>query len=197
MRNGSSNRSTGWVGKLAASTVLACVFGSVTAVSASAHAVPTPVVPDYSDVNTLAVQVEGVISSRCALGSGRNIDFGDLNRPALAVVTMRLDCNLPFVLRLNAVNGVLAHAQMPGGQGGYSGSVPYGMDIDVPLLNPSLTRMGGVYSGAQLRAGVSLDSDRAIAAGGATLKFSTRGSNNDLLAGQYSETVSVTIQPKM
>ncbi|WP_292051156.1 MULTISPECIES: hypothetical protein [unclassified Brevundimonas] len=197
MRIGAHNRTyAGQARNAVAGTVLAACLISV-ASAASAHIVPTPGLPAGRDTNELSVQVQGVISPRCAMGSGRTVNMGDLNRAALARVDLHLTCNLPFTLRMRAANGALKHAVMPGGQGGYSGAVPYGMDVNVPLLEPMLTRMGGVFSGSQLRAGVALDSRQAIAAGGAVIKFSTPGSNNDLLAGEYSEVITLTLEPKI
>lgn len=177
--------------------VAAIVASSLIAVEASAHSAPGPVVPDWSDSNSLAVRVQGVIRPRCALGSGGPVDMGDLARSAEARVNVPLTCNMPFVMRLQARNGAMVHSELPGGQGGYSGHAPYGVEVAVPLIDPAPTGMGGRFSGSQLRAGVSLDSRDAIAEGGASFRFFSRGSGMDLLAGQYSETITVTIQPKM
>lgn len=196
MRIGGCNRSYAARAKACAG-VAAVVASFLIAAEASAHSVPGPEMPDWSETNSLAVQVQGVIRPRCALGSGGLVDMGDLTRSAEARVNIPLICNMPFVMRLNARNGAMVHSEMPGGQGGYSGHVPYGIEVAVPLIDPSPTGMGGRFSGSQLRAGVSLDSRDAIAAGGASFRFSSRGSEMDLLAGQYSETITVTIQPKM
>lgn len=167
---------------------------------AMAHAIPdfpSPNPPTAELGNELSVRVQGYIRSRCALGEGGIVDMGDLTRAATAEVRIGLTCNVPFILKVDAVNGAMVHAEMPGGQGGYQGRVSYGLNIEVPLLDPAPGQMAGQFAGHELRRGVSLDSRNAIARGGATIKFSTHGSEDNLLAGVYSETITMTVQPKM
>lgn len=195
MRHGSKESLSAHAARAAVAVATAVLMAGMAAPArANGHAASTP---DAEWTDTLDVRVQGVIRPRCALGRGGTVEMGNLNRAAVAQVQLSLDCNLPFVLRMDARYGALTHATMPEGQGGYFGRVPYGVDITVPLLNPAPTQMGGRYDSVALRRGVSLDSDQAIAAGGATIKFSTHGSGQDLLAGQYSETVTLTIQPRM
>lgn len=181
---------------VAAALVLVCVVPG----SALAHG--NPFVPGKGDKaeeasDKMAVRVQGQIRSRCAMGRGGHIDMGNLEVASEAEVSVGLTCNVPFILRISARHGEMVHSELPGGQGGYAGRVPYGVDIKVPLLNPSPSMMSGQYQGNQLRGGVALDSINAIAAGGAFLKFSTFDRQGDLLAGEYSETITMTIQPKM
>ena len=180
--------------------VLVAVCLSAFCVPAMAHSipdVPSPKPPTVEMGNEMSVRVQGHIRSRCALGNGGVVDMGDLTRAATAEVHIGLTCNVPFVLKIDAVNGAMNHTEMPGGQGGYEGRVQYGVGIVVPLLDPTPGQMSGQYAGHELRRGVSLDSRNAIARGGATIKFSTFGSENSLLAGVYSETINMTVQPKM
>lgn len=202
MRIGVQDRSYSSVLRSGAAGIVAALCCLAPAAQAMAHGttkpvVPGPVVPGDELSNEMFVRVEGVVRSRCALGSGGSVDMGDLTRRAVAEVRVGLSCNVPFVLRLEARNGAMVHSEMPGGQGGYQGRVAYGVDVSVPVINPSPSVMSGSYSSAQLRGGVSLDSANAIAAGGATVKFMTYGAENELLAGRYTETIQMTIQPKM
>ncbi|WP_297803140.1 hypothetical protein [uncultured Brevundimonas sp.] len=182
--------------------IAACV--AVLSASTAAQAGPDmgidPILPaNYmEDPRSLDLIVYGVIPSRCALGSGRTIDFGDLTVPKEADAPLGLTCNVPFDLTIRAQHGALSHESLPGGQGGFSGRLAYGLSVDVPLLAPAHRNMTGRFESAQLQGGVTLSSDGAIAAGGAYLQFQTMAAEgHGLLSGQYSETIVLTIAPRM
>lgn len=188
-----------------AALVLACGAAG----AASAHSgtpgiigpdpsLPTMPIGDLVSATGFDVAVIGHIPSRCQLGEGREINFGDITVPKQAVAHLGLECNVPFDLSIRARNGGLSHATMPNGQGGFSGTLSYGLSIDVPVLDPNKRLVSGRYEGRDLRNGVTLSSDQGIAKGGAYLKFQTGVSEgHGLLAGDYSEVIVLTIAPRM
>jgi len=194
---------TGLAGLMA--FAVACgAFGSASAHSRGPVIIgPDPTLPtmpmgDVVSNTGFDVSVVGRISSRCQLGEGREIDFGDLSVPKQATALLGIECNVPFDLAIKARNGALSHTTLPNGQGGFSGALSYGLSIDVPVLDPAERVVSGRYQSLDLRNGVTLSSDNAIAKGGALLKFQTGVSEgHGLLAGQYSETVVLTIAPRM
>lgn len=144
------------------------------------------------------VALEARIPSRCELGRGADIDFGELTGGLSAVAHVGLECNVPFDLNIRAANGGLTHKSKPTGEGPFSGRLGYGLGIDVPVLAPVEGLMSGRYESRQLLSGVTLSSADAIAKGGAILRFETRAPEGaGLLAGEYSESIVLTITPRM
>ena len=144
------------------------------------------------------VAVEARIPSRCELGRGADIDFGELTGGLSAVAHLGLECNVPFDLNIRAAKGGLTHNTKPTGEGPFSGRLAYGLDVDVPVLAPAERVMSGRYESRQLLSGVTLSSVDAIAKGGAVLRFKTQAPEGvALLAGEYSESIVLTITPRM
>lgn len=160
-----------------------------------------PTMPPIGEVTSptgISVSVVGEIRSRCQLGEGREINLGDITVPKQAVAHLELDCNVPFDLSIKARNGGLSHSTLPNGQGGFSGTLSYGLSVDLPVLNPSERLVSGRYQSRDLRNGVTLSSDQGISRGGASLKFQTgTAEGHGLLAGEYSEVIVLIIAPRM
>ncbi len=146
----------------------------------------------------LDLALTGQIRARCELGGGADIDFGELTGGEMATAQMALDCNVPFELALTSSRGGLAHVTMPRGQGPFAGMLPYDVRLHVPTLRPEPGVIEGRFSSNDLLARQSLSSGNAIAAGGARLEIRTASpSGAGLLAGQYTETLTVTLSPRV
>lgn len=146
----------------------------------------------------LDVALTGHINDRCELAGGGDINFGELNAPKTAAADLFLNCNVPFDLGLQSSNGGLAHATLPTGQGPYAGNLGYTVNIRVPLLNPHPSTLHGSFNSAELKSRRTLTSGDAIAAGGAHLEFQTQAPvGAGLLAGEYSETFTVTLTARL
>jgi len=157
-----------------------------------------PMPAAYEDPRSINVRVEGEIPSRCELGAGQELDFGELTGGLRIAVDFGLACNVPFELTVRAAHGALAHVSQPAGQGGFSGRLGYGLSLDVPVIEPRERMLSGRYDSRDLIGGVTLSSGDAIAKGGGSLRFETRSPEGlGLLAGEYSETVHLTLSPRM
>jgi len=142
--------------------------------------------------------VTGHVPDRCELAGGGDIRFGELTGREMARAELALQCNLPFDLGLQSANGGLAHATMPTGQGPFSGTLGYTINVRVPTLSPQPAVLQGSFHSAELRTRRTLSSGEAIAAGGASLEFLTQAPTGaGLLAGEYSETFTVTLTPHL
>ena len=138
------------------------------------------------------------VPTRCELGRGATIDFGELTGGISAEARLGLECNVPFDLNIRSAHGGLEHATKPGGEGPFAGRLAYAFGVDVPVLAPAERMMSGRYDSRQLVSGVTLSSMDAIAKGGAVLRFNTQAPEGaGLLAGEYSETITLTITPRM
>ncbi|WP_306002865.1 hypothetical protein [Brevundimonas sp. C43] len=166
----------------------------VTAIASPALTKP---VADNLDVGkTLNVAVTGRIVPRCEIQGGGDIDFGELTGGERATALFGLDCNVPFDLGVTSARGGLAHATKPQGEGPFSGVLPYDVTLTVPTLRPEPRTVRAIFSSVD-HTGV-LSSGDGIAAGGGKIEFRTRQpAGAGLLAGQYSETLTVTVTPRV
>jgi hypothetical protein len=140
----------------------------------------------------------GDIVAACNLGGSEAVDLGELRGGLGFSATLGLACNVPFDLTLRSANGGLAHERLPKGEGPFAGTLGYRVKVQVPLITPSRTNMGGDFTSTELRATRSISSGAGITAGGATLSLVTQQPTGaGLLAGKYSETLNLTVSPKV
>ena len=144
----------------------------------------------------LDLTLNGDLPERCQASGGGDIDFGsNLSGGLAATATFGLQCNIPFSLTVTSALGGLAHADLPGGQGPFAGTLGYTMDVKVPTLTaagPGQT-VGGTFNSAARSKTFDSATD-AIATGGGSITFLTNASTGaGLLAGAYSDTVTITV----
>lgn len=177
-----------------AGAVLAAAILSMASAPANAHSADKSITLGRS----LNVAVTGSITPRCVLNGGADIDFGELRGGAGAKATFGLNCNVPFDLNVTSLHGGLAHVTKPGGEGPFSGLLPYDLHVTVPTLRPASSMVEGRYNSRDLTATRTLSSGDGISAGGGTIEFRTRQPEGaGLLAGAYSETIMLTVAPRM
>lgn len=144
------------------------------------------------------VAVTGRIVSDCRLSGGGTIDLGELTGNEVVTADFGLRCNLPFDISFESARGGLAHVTKPRGEGPFAGTLGYTLNVFVPTLAPTSGTMSAAYSSADLTARKTLTSGDAIAAGGGQIQIRTqRPQGAGLLAGDYVETLSVTLQPRV
>jgi spore coat protein U-like protein len=169
----------------------AMIAGSI-AVGAPAHA------DELVSQHKIDIAVSGSINQYCALGSIGDMDFGNLERRGLgAEARVAFKCNLPFTMTIQGQNGGLAHTMMPAGQGPYGGTVPYSLDVQMPVRHPSTQMISRSFASRQLQSGGTLSSNGGIAADGMllTVALGTPSGEAGLLAGEYTETITITVSP--
>lgn len=170
---------------------------SIAALAAMLAAAPAAAA-EIDNVRSLDLEVRGRIAEHCAMGSTGDMDFGDITRPGLAVTAqLQLDCNVPFTMSIRALNGGLAHAQMPMGQGPYAGTLPYNIGVRMPIRRPQAATLSKEFESRQLLSGPAFSTNEGIATEGMTLAINlgTASGEAGLLAGSYSETITITITP--
>lgn len=189
LRGGGSAR----IGKLGRVAVLAAAagFGMILAAAPAAA-------QDIANVKSVEIAVQGRVQQHCALGSIATTDLGDLTRPGLAAAQkIQFDCNVPFTMKIKAQNGALVNADHPLGVGPYAGSVPYNLDVELPVRRPQAAMVSRAFEGRLLAAGQSISSQGGIAMDGLMLRLAvaTPTSEAGLLAGQYGEVIEITVAP--
>jgi spore coat protein U-like protein len=153
---------------------------------------------DIDGVTSFDIAINGTIAQHCAIGSIQSIDFGNLERPGLrARQHVAFDCNLPFTMTVSGRNGGLANVLMPNGQGPYSGKVPYVIGIELPVRHPSAEIINKSFESRDILGGGTLSSNGGIAADDMWVNVELGPSSGEagLLAGDYSETVTITVAP--
>jgi hypothetical protein len=176
--------------RLAGAALSAALVLGVTATPAAAQ--------EFSNVKSMDIAVQGSIAQRCQMGALPTVDFGDLTRPGKsAAAKVALDCNMPFTMLIKAQNGALVNSEMPHGQGPYAGSVPYSLDIEMPVRRPTSELITKVFEGRSLMGGQAISSAGGIAIDGLLLRLSLGSVSSEagLLAGQYGEVIEITIAP--
>ena len=167
------------------------------ALAAAAFAVPANA-EEIRNVKSLDIAVSGAIRQHCAMGSIGDMDFGNLERRGLGIQTrVAFDCNVPFTMTIKGARGGLTHTRMPNGQGPYAGVVPYNLAVEMPIRHPAAEMVSRSFNSRQLQAGGVISSHGGIATDGMALavQLGTPSSEAGLLAGEYSETITITVSP--
>lgn len=167
------------------------------ALAAAAFAVPANA-EEIQNVRSLDIAVSGAVRQHCAIGSIGNMDFGNLERRGLGAETrVAFDCNVPFTMTIKGVGGGLAHTSMPNGQGPYSGILPYNLSVEMPVRYPSQQTINRSFNSRQLLSGGVISSNGGIATDGMRLSVELGQPSGEagLLAGDYSETITITVSP--
>jgi spore coat protein U-like protein len=167
------------------------------ALAAAAFAAPASA-SEIENVRSLDIAVSGSIRQHCAMGSIGNMDFGNLERRGLGAQTrVAFDCNIPFTITIRGAQGALTNTRMPNGQGPYGGSLPYSLAVQLPVRHPSTQMVTRTFGSRQLQAGGIISSNGGIATDGMVLavELGLPSGEAGLLAGDYSETITITVSP--
>ncbi len=171
--------------------VLGLILGTGQALAGSPSAIE-------ATFSKLDVVLTGRITGRCQVSGGGDFAFGELTGNETVDETVGLDCNVPFDLNLRSARGGLAHAGLPDGQGPFAGTLGYTVKLSVPTLSPAPQTLQASYTSAELAGGKTLSSGDAIAAGGGRMEVQTAPvTGAGLLAGEYSETLTVTVTQRL
>lgn len=180
------------------SVALAAAVGAVLLAGPAARAEPNARIVGDIGVQ-LDVALNGRIVQRCEIQGGESIDLGELRGGLVAAADFGLDCNVPFDIQVVSTRGGLAHASQPLGEGPFSGTLPYDLNVTVPTLYPGrevIVRASFLSSNMMGR--TVLSSGDGIASGRGSLELRTREpSGAGLLAGRYTETLTMTISPRV
>ena len=153
---------------------------------------------EIDNARSVQIALDGTVAQRCAIGSVGDIDFGDVRRGGLnARSRVALDCNVPFTMNITGATGALTHTSMPLGQGPYAGSLPYSLGVSMPVRHPSIETVSKTFDSRQLLGGGHVSSNGGIATDGMVLsiELGTPSGDAGLLAGDYAETITITVTP--
>lgn len=175
------------------------LFPALAGVASAMMAFATPAVANEIDeARSFDIAVSGSISQQCAMGGIADMDFGNLERRGLnRQVPVAFHCNMPFSMTINGERGALTHTMMPDGQGSYGGQLPYSLSIEMPVRHPAPQVIKKLFTSQQIQAGGIISSNGGIATDGMVLgiELGLPSGEAGLLAGDYSETITITVSP--
>ena len=149
-------------------------------------------------LRAMDLAVQGRLSEHCAIGAIESHSFGDLTQPAGPLATrIPLSCNLPINVTIRSAHGGLANLEHPSGQGPYAGTLPYRMNVVLPVRTPTQSVVTRGFQSHDLLAGQTISTAGGIAVDGMTLDIALErpASEAGLLGGNYSEVIEITVTP--
>lgn len=172
------------------------MFGAALPSAVQAHEPPSDVAAFTPE---LSVKLTGRIEDRCSISGGGTMALGELIPGEGATADFSLDCNVPFDIRILSTNGGLTHLSKPDGEGPFVGRLPYDISVRIPTLNPGVSMLTGSFSSTELAAEALMTSGQAVAGSGPSrLALTTRNvPGPGLLAGDYSELLTISIEPRI
>lgn len=174
----------------------ALVGSALCAAASTAAASSAPAKDVVVSTRSLDLVLRGHLDARCQASGGGVMDFGSALRGGMeARAGFGLDCNVPFELKVTSTSGGLVHATTPRGQGPFTGMLRYTMDVRIPTLTPAGpgAEMGGSFA-SEARSQTFISGLDSIAAGGGVLSILTHAPEGaGLLAGDYTDTVTITV----
>lgn len=153
---------------------------------------------EVRSAQSIDIAVRGSVGAQCALGAPADMDFGNLERRGLGITTpVAFNCNLPFNMTIKSANGALSHTSMPSGQGPFGGQLPYMLVVRMPVRHPAIQILNRSFNSRQLLAGGVISSNGGIATDDMILSVELGAPSGEagLLAGDYSETITITVTP--
>lgn len=151
---------------------------------------------------SVAVRLEGDISPQCAIEAadfsgptlGIPIQFGDVSQAGRFDYGFTVNCNAPFIYKVEAQNGALMHEDgraVPG----FTTAVPYQVAMHIPTKTRVISES---CAGSGIRMGSAScgfgDSGGDIALGAqSSLTISWPSSGTAPLAGKFEDRLSITV----
>ena len=151
---------------------------------------------ELPDSPTQRIRVHGDIVQHCEISAPHDADFGNLEGASKVTdLKFGLNCNVPFVMQVQAQYGALTNFEYPKGQGPYAGSLPYSLTFAIPARMPGATIIRRSFNSQELVGGQSISSQGGIATQGMDVHVALGKSNSEagLIAGEYGETITLTV----
>ena len=153
--------------------------------------------------NSLSYRVVGKISASCSVVQGQHdVSVVGLQNPSTDTVQQTetllpfsVSCSAPVKVTMASLNGGLKTSAATG-DGDFASAVPYRATLDMPgasnVLHCQSDAMAAGGSGCSRN-----DVGQVAFSGAGKIRIATQASDKLLLAGRYSDTVTLTISPML
>jgi hypothetical protein len=154
---------------------------------------------DKTGASQLTLKVGGDIQSACGLAHVKDVSLGDLTQADLIADTdVGLQCNVPFNVTVKSDSGGLRNTRYPDGNGPYAGVRGYELTFAMSVQTPDSNVITNTFSAQQLASGQTISSGGGIASSGAHIHMILdQLTDPGLAAGDYSETIELSISPTL
>jgi hypothetical protein len=156
-------------------------------------------VPGVRAEDVVTIEVVGEIQPKCRLSAlPVGIELGEIPASGTRLIPFQIDCNTPFEFSVRSRDGALKNPEASGNSIGFVNHIPYMLEIRVPtdeglILDQcdSASLSGASPSCGHGNSGFATAIDQT-----ASLKISWAVSAV-LIAGTYSDVLTVTFQPRL
>jgi hypothetical protein len=150
----------------------------------------------------LTITAGGSVAASCSIQrNATGQPFGgsrDFSNSGSASDQATVNCNKGFQISASSLNGALKHKTVTGAPTGFTALLPYTLDLAVPLDDNSSATTSCASSTLIGQSTCSLSSNNKTSinkTASLTVTWTTPTSPNRLLAGEYSDTITLTITP--
>ena len=156
-------------------------------------------VPQACAEDVVTIEVVGEIQPKCRLSAlPADIELGQISTSGSRFIPFQIDCNTPFEFSVRSRDGALKSLGSPENSVGFVSQIPYLLEIRVPtdeglILDQcdSASLAGASPSCGHGNSGFATAIDQT-----ASLKISW-AVGAELIAGTYSDVLTVTFQPRL
>lgn len=153
---------------------------------------------DQESQKPLSIVLSGSITARCSIGGGEIIALGELTGRDRASADFDLSCNVPFDLIATSGSGGIVHERRPEGEGPFKGTIPYKLGVSISGSAPQAVVLQNEFSSAEMVDGGVLSSGNSVAFGGGVIFIQGQlPAGQELLAGQYHDSITIVINPRV
>ena len=176
-------------------------FSSAAVVAAALGGTALPVATLLAATDKVQVEVTGTIKPYCASSATAvPINAGDPSKAGSSKYTFTVDCNAPFQYTMQSGNGAMRLVDAPAGAAREKIEVAYDVHIRIPLTHGGA--IDDTCSSASIKQGATscrfTDSGQKIAIDQrAETQISWEGARAQLIAGQYSDHLTVFVSVKL
>jgi len=185
-------------GELRLATVAGCVVASLLlqASPAAAHSSPDPVGLKES----FRIRVVGEVAPSCSLTREASFDVLDEvtggSRDASLDLPFEIDCNSSFNMKLESRNGALDFDGAGPASSAFRRSIGYRAEVRLPGDLGGVMRCGSAAMGRKAGC-ATVVATQDVVQGAGSIKVLVSRDGQPLLRGVYSDTLTLTLQPRL
>ena len=145
---------------------------------------------------SVTVTLRGEVEKECSItGLASSVAFGDLTMTGNQTLNFTLSCNAPYTYTLASTYAALRHSSGPTAPPGFTALMPYSVRIIIPRETTPIDNTcasSTILAGSQTCTFTSSGTEISLNAA-AEIRLIWTGLSN-LIAGNYSDTLTLTVQ---